>query len=353
MNHEGYIFTEYMPNTVHTRKIFPNNAALSVIFHQMAGCYRFLGTGERFRALAYENVAKILHNMEEDIARYATSVKKLDAIGGIGESIAKKIIEFLQTGKIKTFEQLKKKVPFELLELLDISGLGPSTLQTLHKQLHIHNRLEFIEAIEAGKLSGLKGFGQKRIENIKRVLKIFKVQQRMPLAIAEKIGKKLLEDLRKLPGVQKAELAGSIRRKKETIGDIDIVVLAETRYRKKIADLFIQQHPADKILARGKTKISLVLKQEQVQVDIRLVHDYEYGAAMLYSTGSKEHNIKLRRIAQARGYKINEYGIFNAKTDVRVAGATEEEMYKFLRLKYIPPENRLDKGEIEKDLYLQ
>jgi DNA polymerase (family X) len=337
-----------MPETLSKHYVVQNNAVLSSIFHHMSDCYRYLGNDNRFRAIAYENVAKTLHNMKEDIADYATDVKTLDEIGGIGESIAEKIIEYLNTGKIKTFEQLKKQVPYELLELMEITGFGPATLKTLHDKLRISNREDLIEALEKGKLQGIKGFGERKIENMKRALKLYKEAKRMLLKDAEKIGNEILDEIKKLPGVQKAELAGSLRRKKETIGDIDIIIMAEPQYRKKIVGRFITLPQVEKVLAKGTTKASVVLKKENVQVDIRLVHDYEYGAAMLYFTGSKEHNIKLRTIARDRGYKINEYGIFDVASGKRLTGSTEEEIYRFLNLKYIPPEQRLDKGEIEK-----
>lgn len=339
-----------MQQVLTKQKSISNNARLCTIFHQMADCYRYLGNEERFRAIAYENVAKRLHNMKEDIAEYATDIKTLDAIGGIGESIAEKIMEYLHTGRIRTFEQLKRKVPFELLELMDSNGLGPATLRTLHEQLHINNKEELIKALETGKLKTLKGFGEKKIENIKRSLKIIKVGKRMPLAEATTIGNELLSAILKIPGVKKAALAGSMRRKKETVGDIDIVIVAEPANRKKIVTKFIHLPSIAKILAQGLTKVSAVLKDNGVQVDVRLVHDYEFGAAMLYFTGSKEHNIKLRTIARQRGFKINEYGIFNSTTGERMTGETEEEMYAFLHLNYIPPEERLDKGEIERSM---
>ena len=222
--------------------LLQNNAALSFIFHRMADCYRYLGNDNRFRALAYENVAKILHNMNEDIAEYATDVKTLDEIGGIGESIAEKIIEYLHTGKIKTYEQLKKQVPYELLELMDITGFGPATLKTLHDKLRISNREDLIEALEKGKLQGIKGFGERKIENMKRALKLYKEAKRMLLKDAEKIGKEIIKEIKKLPGVQKAELAGSLRRKKETIGDIDIIIMAEPKYRKKLWPCLLHCH---------------------------------------------------------------------------------------------------------------
>lgn len=337
-----------MPEMLLKNYVAQNNTALASIFHRMAACYRYLGKEERFRAIAYENAAKILHSMKEDIADYAADIKSLDDINGIGESIAEKIMEYLHTGKIHTFEQLKKKVPYQLLELMDIKGFGPATIKILHDRLRINNREELVKALTENKLSLLKGFGEKKIENIKRALKIGKENKRMLRADAEKIGNELLARIRTLKGVQRAELAGSLRRKKETIGDIDIVILAEPLNRKKIVSSIIALPGVGKILMQGTTKVSFVWKPGNVQVDIRLVHTYEYGAAMLYSTGSREHVIKLRTIAKEKGFKINEYGIFDAVSGKRAGGATEEEIYHFLNLRYIPPEQRMDNGEIEK-----
>lgn len=337
-----------MEATIERITLPENNRKLALIFHKMAGCYRYLGKEERFRAIAYENVANRLHNMKEDIAGFAQDVKTLDAIGSIGESIAEKILEYLHTGKIDTYEKLKRKTPFELLELMDIAGFGPATLKVLHEELKVKNKEDLIKALNEGKLGKLKGFGSKKIESMQRALKLYKEKKRIPLAIAAKIANEVLQFIRKIPGVQRAEIAGSLRRKKDTIGDIDIVVLAETKYRNKIVDRFISMPNVNKMLLKGSTKASVVLKEQDIQVDIRLVHDYEFGAAMLYFTGSKEHNIKLRVIAKSKGFKINEYGIFDSSNYKRVSGATEEEMYAFLDLKYIPPEQRLGADEIEK-----
>jgi DNA polymerase (family X) len=337
-----------MEATVINRTEPENNRKLAFIFHRMAACYRYLGTEERFRATAYENVANGLHTMKEDIALYAKDIKTLDAIRGIGESIAEKIIEYLHTGSIKIYEELKKKVPYELLELMDINGFGPATIRILHEELGINNKDDLIKALNDRKLEKLRGFDSKKIENMQRALKLYQEKQRLPLAVAEKTGNEILELIRKMPGVQRAELAGSLRRRMETIGDIDIIILAEVKHRARIVNRFISLPQVKKMLVKGSTKASVVLKEPEMQVDIRLVHDYEYGAAMLYFTGNKEHNIKLRTIARNKGYKINEYGIFDAATNKKRAGATEEEMYSFLGLHYIPPEQRLGKGEIEK-----
>lgn len=325
-----------------------NNVVLASIFHDMAACYRYLGAEDRFRAMAYENAAKTIRNLKDDIGDYATDIRSLDALNGIGESIAEKIMEYLHTGEIKKFEQLKMQVPYELLHLLDINGIGPATLKILHDQLQVNSREELIHALETGRVKGLKGFGEKKIENMRRALKIFSDNKRMPLQDAEKIGHEILQKIKMMPGVEKAELAGSLRRKKETIGDIDIVILAGSAERRALVNRITMLPQVAKVLAKGSTKVSVLLKKNNLQVDIRLVHDHEYGAALLYFTGSKEHNIKLRTMARQKGYKINEYGLFDGVSGKRLAGTTEAEIYRFLDLKYIPPERRLDNVDMGK-----
>ncbi|MBS1933419.1 MAG: DNA polymerase III, partial [Bacteroidetes bacterium] len=273
------------------------NKDLAEIFHQMALCYKYLGNEERFRAIAYEAASRTLYNLKEDIAVYAKDIKTLDTLKGIGESIGEKILEYLSANKIETFEKLKKKVPQQLLELMDISSLGPATIKLLHEKLDISNREELIEAIEAGRIATLRGFGAKRIENMKRGLKLFKeAHTRLLLEDAMIIAEPIFKQVQSMPGVIKAEIAGSLRRKKETIGDIDIVAAAEKRLWKKIIKNFISFSSTERVLASGETKASILLKKTNVQVDLRLVEESEFGAALLYSTGSKEHNIVLRTI---------------------------------------------------------
>ncbi|MBL7745253.1 MAG: hypothetical protein JNN00_17395 [Chitinophagaceae bacterium] len=336
------------------KKFISQNAELAGIFRQMAACYRYMGADERFRALAYENAAKTVTNLDEDISVYAKDVSELDKLKGIGESIAEKIIEYLQTGKIRTHEKLLKQIPVELLELMEISGCGPATIRTLHEKLKVNNRNDLVKALESEKIKALKGFGAKKIENMKRGLKLYKeTHVRMLLKDAERIGTEILEKIKQIPGVEKAALAGSLRRKKETVGDIDIVVIAKEKDWKKVIGKFIRLPDAARVLASGDTRGSVLLKENNTQVDIRVVHDYEYGSAMLYFTGSKEHNLQLRMMAKERGYKVNEYGLFDNNTGERLAGETEESIYKILGLSFIPPEKRLGSGEIEKALLPQ
>lgn len=330
-------------------KFIPQNAELAGIFRQMASCYRYLGKEERFRVSAYENAARTIADLDEDISVYAKDIAALDKLKGIGESIAEKIIEYLKTGRIKTHEKLIQQIPIELLELMEINGFGPATIKILHEKLKVNNRDDLVRVLEGEKINALKGFGSKKIENMKRSLKLYKeMHTRMLLKDAIRTGNKILNEIKKIPGVQKACLAGSLRRKKETVGDIDIVITANEKNWKKIVKKFIPLPDVDRVLASGDTRASVLLKQNNTQVDIRIVHENEYGAAMLYFTGSREHTIQLRTLAREKSYKINEYGLFDTKNGMRLAGDTEESIYNVLGLNYIPPEKRLGMGEIEK-----
>jgi DNA polymerase (family X) len=322
----------------------PNNTLLAEIFHRMGACYRYLGKDHRFRAGAYEKVSRLLHNMKEDITVYKDDTAALDALSGIGESIALKIQEYLQTGTIKTFEKLKKKVPYELLGLMEITGIGPATIKRLHDDLHIRNMDGLYTALEKGALNEADLRGRQSMSYLKRTLKLQKESNRTPLKEALLKANELLGQIEKIPGVAKAVLAGSLRRQKETIGDIDIVVIAAPKKRKKISETITAFAQVDTVLARGLTKISVLLKTAPLQLDIRIIKGDEYGAALLYFTGPKEHTVQLRIRARNKGYKLNEYGLFEAETGKKLAGATETGIYHLLDLEYIPPEQRRGNG---------
>lgn len=325
-----------------------NNRQLAEIFHRMANCYRYLGPKHRFRAIAYDAAGRSVNGLRDDITHYAGSIKTLDKISGIGESIAEKVIEFLNNGKIETYEKLKRQVPEELIGLMDITGFGPATVKLLHKKFRIHSKDELIAALESDKLKKVKGFGPKKIENIKHGLKLYKAgQERMLLSEALNRGRGLLREISGLPGVTKAELAGSVRRRKETIGDLDIVACAAREDWKKIMNSITRLPQVEKLIAKGETKLSFLMQHNSKQVDVRLVGLQEYGAALFYFTGSKEFNIKLRTWARNRGWKLSEYGLFDIKSGNQLAGATEEEIFEFLDMQYVPPELREGSDVIE------
>lgn len=326
-----------MPRTVHT----DHNRELAAIFHQMAACYRYLGAEHRFRALAYEKASRTLSKLREDVSTYARDEASLDALSGIGESIAAKIIEYLRTGKIKTFEQLKKQVPLPLLELMDISGFGPATVKTLHERFHIRNREELIQRMESGALALRKGLGPGRLEQLARSLKSQTARQkRMLLPEALLLGQQVLNEVRRIPGVKRAELAGSLRRRKETVGDIDLVVAAERSAWTKVGKDMLKLSMVGRVIVHGETRTSFLCKESLVQVDIRVVTPQEFGAAWLYFTGSKEHTVQLRTLARAKGWKLNEYGLFNISNGKRLAGETEAGIYDQLGMAYMEPTHR-------------
>lgn len=324
------------------------NAELATIFRKMAACYGYLGKEERFRALAYENAANVLANMKEPVDAFGDDIKALDKLKGIGDSIAHKIVEYEHSGKIATFEKLKKKVPQDLMELMDVEGIGPATIRKLHDELHVNTRKELAAAIEKGKLNKIKGFAAKKTGKLKELLKPDKEKKRIPLKEALIIANEMLKEIKKIPFVEKAEIAGSIRRKKETIGDIDIIMVAAKRNHRRIVDRFTRLGQVEKVMAAGNTKASVLVHNGHIQVDIRVVEAPEYGAALFYFTGSKEHNIKLRLQAKQKGWKLNEYGVFENKTGKRLAGETEQSIYSLFGYRYIPPEKRQGEDELEK-----
>jgi DNA polymerase (family 10) len=321
------------------------NHLLSGVFQNLASIYNYLGSSERFRAIAYSRAAKVVDGLKDDIREYAKK-NLLEEIPGIGESIAEKIREFIGSGRISRFEELKKEVPYNLLGLLHVSGFGPASLRLMHKELGIQNEDDLVRAIENGSLARLKGFGQKKIENMLRGLKLFKqASGQMQLLEALEIGDRILKHLNKIHGIEKIELAGSLRRRKETIGDIDVLATCPMKYRTRLVNSFLKLEDCKTVLAAGDSKATILLKNGK-QVDLRIVNRNEWGSALLHFTGSREHNIHLRTIAKDRGLRLNEYGLFRLKDDQWLGGRTEAEVYKLLGFQWIPPEMREEKGEL-------
>lgn len=323
------------------------NKELGKIFSDMSHIYQYKNGKQRFRAIAYEKASRVINDLQDDITTY-TKKGQLEEIPGVGSSIAEKINEYIKTGKIRKFESLKKTVPIDMLDLMNIAGFGPQSLKRIHQRLKINNRDEVIKALQDGRISEIKGFGKKKVDNMLRSLKLHKtVEERMLLWPAMEAGNKVLDEFKKMKEVQQAELAGSLRRKKETIGDIDILVACDEKSRKKIIKNFVSLPLIKEVLAKGDTKASVIIKEFNKQVDVRIINPDEWGSALLYFTGSKEHNVQLRTIARDKGYKISEYGLFDIKTGKRIAGTTEEEIYNKLGFESIPPEMREQKGELD------
>jgi DNA polymerase (family 10) len=323
------------------------NKELAEIFKEMANIYRFHGSEDRFRVRAYDNAARVLNHLQEDVRNYMKNDHLVD-VKGIGESIAEKIREYIETGKIKKYEELKKDVPNDFVDLMEVQGIGPKTLEKLHEELEINTKAELKKALKSGKVEELKGFGKKSVENLLEGLEEKeKAEERILLAEALELAEMMTDELNKQKDIKKMEVAGSIRRRKETIGDLDILVTAEQDAWDDIAEFFTSLDLVQKVLAKGKTKSSIVIEHHDRQVDLRLIEEDYWGAALLYFTGSKEHNIHLRKIAKEQGYKISEYGMFTVEDDKKVAGSTEKDIYDKLDMQWIPPEMRENNGEIE------
>ena len=324
------------------------NKKLAEIFEKMADILEFLGDNP-FRIRTYRRVAKILENLPMDIEE-AIESGYLYKIKGIGGSTLAKIEEFLKTGTVQKYEDLRKKVPEGLLELMEIPGIGPKTLKAAYEKLGARTKEDFFKALKDGSLSKLPGFGPKKVEKILKGIELWqKAQERIPLVVALPLAESVIEYLKKEVGhlIEQITVAGSTRRMKETIRDFDILVSAKRENWKEIHKTFVSFPDIEDIQLHGETKSTILLKEHHRQCDLRTVEPDSWGAALQYFTGSKHHNIKLREIAKDRGLKINEYGVFDIKTGQKVAGKTEEEVYAILGMQYIPPEIRENTGEIE------
>jgi DNA polymerase (family 10) len=301
--------------------------------------------GETFKPRAYRRAAQNIQNLGEAIENVHER-GELKKIPGIGEAIAKKVGEFLETGEITYLDKLKSEVPEGLIKMLDIPGLGPKKVALIHDETHVISIDELKNACVNHELECIKGLGAKTEENILRGIELLeKTKGRFLLDQALNNGEVLkayLEDDNK--NVQNIILAGSLRRRKETIGDIDILVSSENP--KEVMDRFVAYEEVVEIIAKGDTKSSIRLA-DGMQADVRVVPKESFGAAMQYFTGSKAHNVKVRKVAISMGLKINEYGVYNKKSDEKIAGKDEKKVYEALGLAYIPPELREDRGEVE------
>ncbi|UJS17167.1 MAG: DNA polymerase/3'-5' exonuclease PolX [Candidatus Jettenia sp.] len=317
------------------------NHEIAALFERIANVLELKGENA-FRINSYRKAARILGDVTEDIEILAREGKLKD-IPGIGESMAEKIMEYIHTGKMSKYDEVMKEISEETITLMQIPGLGPKTVAMLNKKLGIVSLSDLEKALQEGKLKGLFGIGDKKIQNIMRGIELFKTsQQRIPIGMAYPVVKGIIEVLKHHSQTKDIQSAGSLRRMKETVGDIDI--LATGTHGEDIVKSFVTMRGVTQILAAGDTKGS-VRVEEGVQVDLRVVREDEFGSALQYFTGSKEHNVHLREIAKKKGYKINEYGIF--KDNKRIGGSREEEIYKALGMDWIPPELRENKGEIE------
>ena len=297
-----------------------------------------------FKIRAYHRAANSIRSLPEDINKISKE-ERLSQIPAVGKGIADRIQELLSTGKMSFYEALQEDIPSQILELMQIPGLGPRKAKQLYDELNITTIQELHAAVEAHRLVPLRGMNAKTESNILRgIEELRKFRERILLFEAYPISERILKRLRTHLAVKRADAAGSLRRMRDTIGDIDLLVASEDPT--KVMDFFCHLPEVVRILAKGSTKSSVIVKTG-LQVDIRVVTPEQYGSALQYFTGSKEHSVHLRDIAKKRGFKISEYGIFEVETGKRLGGATEEEIYQELGMDWIPPVLREDKGEID------
>ena len=297
-----------------------------------------------FKTRAYRIAAQTIESLDEDIEKLVDQ-GTLESIPGVGEALAKKITELVKTRKLEYLERLKKEVPTGLIDLLGIPGLGPKKVSALYKNLGITSIQNLKKAASNGELRTLEGFGEITERNILRGIQLLeKTSGRVLLNVAYEDGTKYVKYLNKCNKIKKINIAGSLRRMKETIGDLDILTCSKDP--DTVMEYFIHYPEVAQVLAKGTTKSSVLLN-DNLQVDLRIVEEKSYGAALQYITGSKDHNVTLRGLAIKKGLKLNEYGLFDKTTDEYIAGKSEEEIYKKIGMQYIEPELRENRGEFE------
>jgi DNA polymerase (family 10) len=316
------------------------NLELAELFHEAADLLE-IREDNVFRVRAYRRAAQQLENLGEDVVEALDTGRK---VPGIGADLAAKIREYAGTGAIAYLEELRKELPRGVRQLLGLQGVGPKTAKLFYRELGIDSVERLEEACRSGRILEVPGIKKKTAENILRGIETWKLgQARMPLGRAIALAEALVRALREEPAVRAIEVAGSLRRRAETIGDLDVLVTSDRPAA--VLERFVRLPQVASVLAHGETKAS-VRHRENVQVDLRVVEPAAFGAALQYFTGSKHHNVKLRELAVRKKLKISEYGVFDERGR-RVAGATEEEVYAAVGLPFIPPELREDTGEIE------
>ena len=335
------------------------NEDIAAIFEELATLLELTGANG-FRVNAHAKVARVVEGLTSDLGELARSddaLKSLGAIDGIGKSSAQKIIEFATGGSVKDLDTLRGSVPDGLREVMKVPGLGPKTVRRLWQEAEVESLDDLEAAIEDGRLEALPRMGRKTIDNIRESIEFMKTAgDRRRLGTAMPIAERLVEMMQSVPGVRRVAYAGSLRRGQETIGDLDLLVTTDDPIA--ASEAFQSQPGVTRILVAGETKSSVRL-EDGIQVDLRVVPEEVWGAALMYFTGSKEHNVALRERAIGRGLRLNEYGLFpddgedgspQSRGVAAIASTSEAEIYRALDLPWIPPELRVDRDEFELDV---
>jgi DNA polymerase (family 10) len=318
------------------------NADIADTFDEIADYLEIEGENP-FRVRAYRNAARSVRGLGPDLNDMVAENEDLTKLPGIGKELSAKIVELVNTGSVQALKKLQDKIPRDVRQMLKIPNLGPKRVQSLYKDLNIQSPEQLLQAAKKGRLRSLSGFGPKTEEQILQAIEAHAGQEvRYKIATVKPYVDSLLNYLEQVSGVQQVVAAGSFRRSKETVGDLDILVIAGEN--SPVMKQFIEYEDVAELLSCGKTKSSIVLRSG-LQVDLRKVEANSYGAALQYFTGSQAHNVAIRKLGRQRGLKINEYGVF--KFEEQVAGRTEESVYHAVGLAYIPPELRENRGEVE------
>src|SRR6056297_721692 len=321
-----------------------HNSDISEILREMADLLEIEGADE-FRVRSYRQAARSVENLTEILADKVAEGEDLTKISDVGESIAGKIEEIVKTGSLKQLEEVKHRVPEELADILNLEGVGPKRAKEIYDELGIDSIEDLETAADNNKIRELEGFGEKTEEKIEdEIDRQNNRESRTLLARAEEYAEPLLSYLLECEAADTVEIAGSYRRHKETVGDLDILATGDDV--EAIADHFVNYEDVEEVIKKGEKRTSVHLKSG-LQVDLAVLPKESFGAALIYFTGSKEHGIHLRERAQKNDLKVNEYGIFREGEDEPIAGETEEEMYEALGLDWVPPEMRENRGEIE------
>ena len=321
-----------------------HNSDISEILREMADLLEIEGADE-FRVRSYRQAARSVENLTENLADKVAEGEDLTKISDVGESIAGKIEEIVKTGSLKQLEEVKQRVPEELADILNLEGVGPKRAKEIYDELGIDSIEDLETAADNNKIRELEGFGEKTEEKIEdEIDRQNNRESRTLLARAEEYAEPLLSYLLECEAADTVEIAGSYRRHKETVGDLDILATGDDV--EAIADHFVNYEDVEEVIKKGEKRTSVHLKSG-LQVDLAVLPKESFGAALIYFTGSKEHGIHLRERAQKNDLKVNEYGIFREGEDEPIAGETEEEMYEALGLDWVPPEMRENRGEIE------
>jgi len=333
--------SSYIEFQKYLNEVVVQNHAIARMFARIADILDILGELP-FKVNAYRRASRVLDDLQDDIEALWQE-ERLRELPGIGDALVKKIDEFLRTGTMKKYEEVSQKIPEALLDLLDVQSLGPKTIGLVFKKLNVQNLADLMRVIDDGSMAQLPGMGQKKIENLRKGIDLYQTAKgRISIGEAIPLVDGLIDELQRQMPVAQLSYAGSTRRMKETVGDIDILVATDEA--PQVIDKFIHLPQVERILGAGGTKAS-ILVSNGLQVDLRAVPPESYGAALQYFTGSQAHNIKLRGLAKKQGLRINEYGVF--RDEMNIASETEDDIYRSLNLPWIAPELREDRGEIE------